>query len=277
MRNKLILLFWISLPVLTVYIVLLTSSTPEYEVVLEDIPKIEGAEYTGFKTPFDITVVDANSKPISSATVLFTEPELHQGISDADGVARTTFYDVDQVKVIAYARGYIPSDISAVANHQRLVLHKKPKLPQLEAPLPEIFPRSLQIISASNHSLANGMILVRPRNKPDAEPFIYFADASGRFELAEVSAIDLDCKVYDAGLPATNDTLLGQFTIDAGQEELVFDDLATQLINYTDLPPNTLYRLSGNDFIALIRSDVDGNIEIGPLPANVDYSIKLNR
>jgi hypothetical protein len=276
MKSKLTLAFWIALPFITVYVILLFSPRANYEVVHQPLPEIVIDKHLDYATPFAVAVVDESGKEISDAVVLFVQPELHQGISDIDGVARTTFYDIDNVHALAYARGYQPSAIHAIDNNSRLVLVKKAPLPIIVAPLEEISPRKVQMANSGSVSFANCMMLARPLGDEDAAPFIYFADEFGTFGLDEVPGIDLDCRVYPAALPAIDDTLLTQFVLAVGDETTTINGVATQRVVHQGLRTNTLYRLESTDLIALIRSDADGNINVGPLPAAVNYSIKLN-
>lgn len=264
------------MPFITVYVILLFSPRANYEVVHQPLPEIVIDKHLDYATPFAVAVVDESGKEISDAVVLFVQPELHQGISDIDGVARTTFYDIDNVRALAYARGYQPSAIHAIDNNSRLVLVKKAPLPIIVAPLEEISPRKVQMANSGSVSFANCMMLARPLGDEDAAPFIYFADEYGDFSLDEVPGIDLDCRVYPAALPAIDDTLLTQFVLAVGDETTTINGVATQRVVHQGLRTNTLYRLESTDLIALIRSDADGNINVGPLPAAVNYSIKLN-
>ena len=208
--------------------------------------------------------------------VLFTLPELHQGISDSDGIARTTFTDRSKVEALVYARGYSPSPLTSVENHQHLVLIKKEDTPVVEDALAAIFPRTVQVVTRDEHSLHHAMMLVRSLGDNDGAPFIYFADNEGNFNLNEVPNIDLECRVYPSALPAVPNTLLTKFVIRAGVPELVINDVATQMVVREGLDTNTLYQLAAGDPITLLRSDAQGNISAGPLPAGVDYSIKLS-
>ncbi|MDE0586272.1 MAG: hypothetical protein OSB63_06595 [Planctomycetota bacterium] len=276
MLSKLSLLFWIFLPVITVYSILLFAPKAESLVVQQPLPTVELSSDIEIAMPFDITVVDASGSPISGAVVLFTLPELHQGISDSDGIARTTFADKSKVEALVYARGYSPSPLTSVENHQQLTLTKKDDTPIVEDPLAAIFPRTVQVITRDKHSLHNTMMLVRSLGDNDGAPFIYFADNAGNFNLNEVPNIDLECRVYPAALPAVPNTLLTKFVIKTGVPQLVINDVATQMVVHEGLNANTLYQLVAGDPVTLLRSDALGNISAGPLPAGVNYSIKLS-
>jgi hypothetical protein len=276
MLSKFTLLFWIILPITTVYVILLFAPKAESVVVQQTLPTIEINNDIEIAMPFDIIVVDSDGSPISGAVVLFTLPELHQGISDSDGIARTTFVDKSKVEALVYARGYSPSPLTNVENHQQLVLTKKEDTPAVEDALAAIFPRAVQVVTRDEHSLHHAMMLVRSLDGDDDAPFIYFADAAGNFELDEVPNIDLECRVYPAALPAVPNTLLTKFVIRAGVPELVINDVATQMVVREGLDADTLYRLVAGDSVTLLRSDARGNISAGPLPAGVSYSIKLS-
>jgi hypothetical protein len=275
MLSKFTLLFWIILPITTVYVILLFAPKAESVVVQQTLPTIEINNDIEIAMPFDIIVVDSDGSPISGAVVLFTLPELHQGISDSDGIARTTFVDKSKVEALVYARGYSPSPLTNVENHQQLVLTKKEDTPVVEDALAAIFPRTVQVVTRDEHSLHHAMMLVRSLDGDDA-PFICFADAAGSFKLNEVPNIDLECRVYPAALPAVPNTLLTKFVIQAGVPELVINDVATQMVVREGLDADTLYRLVAGDSVTLLRSDAQGNISAGPLPAGVSYSIKLS-
>ena len=275
MLSKFTLLFWIVLPVITVYVILLFAPKAESVVAQQPLPTVEINNDIEIAMPFDITVIDSDGAPISGAVVLFTLPELHQGISDSDGIARTTFVDKSKVEALVYARGYSPSPLTNVENHQQLVLTKKEDTPVVEDALAAIFPRTVQVVTRDEHSLHHAMMLVRSLDGDDA-PFICFADAAGSFKLNEVPNIDLECRVYPAALPAVPNTLLTKFVIQAGVPELVINDVATQMVVREGLDADTLYRLVAGDSITLLRSDARGNISAGPLPAGVSYSIKLS-
>ena len=275
MLSKFTLLFWIILPIITVYVILLFAPKAESVVVQQPLPTVELSGDIEIAMPFDITVVDSDGAPISGAVVLFTLPELHQGISDSDGIARTTFVDKSKVEALVYARGYSPSPLTNVENHQQLVLTKKEDTPVVEDALAAIFPRTVQVVTRDEHSLHHAM-MVRSLDGDDDAPFIYFADAAGNFQLDEVPNIDLECRVYPAALPAVPNTLLTKFVIRAGVPELVINDVATQMVVREGLDADTLYRLVAGDSVTLLRSDARGNISAGPLPAGVDYSIKLS-
>ena len=276
MLSKFTLLFWIILPVITVYVILLFAPKAESIVVQQPLPTVELNNDIEIAMPFDITVVDSDGAPISGAVVLFTLPELHQGISDSDGIARTTFVDKSKVEALVYARGYSPSPLTSVENHQQLTLTKKDDTPIVEDPLAAIFPRTVQVITRDKHSLHNTMMLVRSLGYNDGAPFIYFADNAGNFNLNEVPNIDLECRVYPAALPAVPNTLLTKFVIKTGVPQLVINDVATQMVVHEGLNANTLYQLVAGDPVTLLRSDALGNISAGPLPAGVNYSIKLS-
>ena len=276
MFSKLTLLFWIFLPIITVYSILLFAPKTESLVVQQPLPTVELSSDIEIAMPFDITVVDASGSPISGAVVLFTLPELHQGISDSEGIARTTFADKSKVEALVYARGYSPSPLTSVENHQQLALTKKDATPIVEDPLAAIFPRTVQVITRDKHSLHNTMMLVRSLGDNDDAPFIYFADNAGNFNLNEVPNIDLECRVYPAALPAVPNTLLTKFVIKTGVPQLVINDVATQMVVHEGLDANTLYQLVAGDPVTLLRSDALGNISAGPLPAGVNYSIKLS-
>jgi hypothetical protein len=276
MLSKFTLLFWIILPVITVYVTLLFAPKAESIVVQQPLPTVELNNDIKIAMPFDIVVVDSDGSPISGAVVLFTLPELHQGISDSDGIARTTFVDKSKVEALVYARGYSPSPLTNVENHQQLVLTKKEDTPAVEDALAAIFPRAVQVVTRDEHSLHHAMMLVRSLDGDDDAPFIYFADAAGNFELDEVPNIDLECRVYPAALPAVPNTLVIKFVIRAGVPELVINDVATQMVVREGLDADTLYRLVAGDSVTLLRSDARGNISAGPLPAGVSYSIKLS-
>ncbi|MAU93918.1 MAG: hypothetical protein CMJ93_06905 [Planctomycetes bacterium] len=276
MLNKFTLLFWIALPIITVYVILLFAPKAESVVVQQPLPTVEVNNDIEIVMPFDITVVDSDGSPISGAVVLFTLPELHQGISDSDGIARTTFTDRSKVEALVYARGYSPSPLTSVENHQHLALTKKDETPIVEGPLAATFLRMVQVVTRDKHSLHNAMMLVRALGDNDGPPFIYFADNDGNFILSEVPNIDLECRVYPAALPAVPNTLLTKFVIRAGVPELVINDVATQMVVREGLDANTLHQLVAGDSVTLLRSDALGNISAGPLPAAVDYSIKLS-
>jgi hypothetical protein len=276
MFSKLTLLFWIFLPIITVYSILLFAPKTESLVVQQPLPTVELSSDIEIAMPFDITVVDASGSPISGAVVLFTLPELHQGISDSEGIARTTFADKSKVEALVYARGYSPSPLTSVENHQQLALTKKDATPIVEDPLAAIFPRTVQVITRDKHSLHNTMMLVRSLSDNDDAPFIYFADNAGNFNLNEVPNIDLECRVYPAALPAVPNTLLTKFVIKTGVPQLVINDVATQMVVREGLAADTLYQLVAGEPVTLLRSDPLGNISAGPLPAGVNYSIKLS-
>ncbi|MBC8370082.1 MAG: hypothetical protein H8E25_08780 [Planctomycetes bacterium] len=276
MAGKLTLVFWIAFPLITLFTILLFSPRAEYEVTQQPLPEVIVERVLEYAKPFSITVVDEHGKEIGDAVVLFTQPELHQSISDEYGVARTTFYNLDNVHALAYARGYKPSAIVAVSNNGSMLLEKKSPLPETAAPLAEIFPRKVQLANSENVSFANCMMLVRPQGDEHAEPFIYFADETGSFNLDQVPGIDLDCRVYPPALPAIADTMLKKFVLQASQKQIVINGLATQRVAHQGLRANALYRLESSDLIALVRSSAQGDISIGPLPAAVNYSIKLN-
>jgi hypothetical protein len=276
MLRKFTLLFWIILPIITVYVILLFAPKAESVVVQQPLPTVEINNDIKIAMPFDIVVVDSDGSPISGAVVLFTLPELHQGISDSDGIARTTFVDKSKVEALVYARGYSPSPLTNVENHQQLVLTKKEDTPVVEDALAAIFPRTVQVVTRDEHSLHHAMMLVRSLDGDNGAPFIYFANEDGNFELDEVPNIDLECRVYPAALPAVPNTLLTKFVIRAGVPELVINDVATQMVVREGLDADTLYRLVAGDSVTLLRSDARGNISAGPLPAGVSYSIKLS-
>lgn len=276
MLSKFTLLFWIALPLITVYAILLFAPKAESLVVQQPLPTVELSSDIEIAMPFDITVIDSDGSPISAAVVLFTLPELHQGISDSDGIARTTFTDKSEVEALVYARGYSPSPLTSVQNHQHLVLIKKEDTPVVEDALAAIFPRTVQVVTRDEHSLHNAMMLVRSLGDNDGAPFIYFADNEGNFNLDEVPNIDLECRVYPAALPAVPNTLLTKFVIRAGVPELVINDVATKMVVREGLDADTLYQLVAGDSVTLLRSDALGKISTGPLPAEVDYSLKLS-
>ena len=276
MKSKLTLAFWTALPFVTVFVILLFSHWDANEVVQKPLPEVVIKDQLDYAKPFAVRVVDEAGKEISDAVVLFTKPELHQGVSDEAGIARTTFYNIDDVYALAYARGYKPSEITSVANNASMVLVRKAPLPNIAAPLAAISPRKVQFVNSETASFANCMMLVRPQGDDDAEPFIYFADEAGNFNLNEVPRIDLVCRVYPPALPAVDDTLLKKIELSANNSSMVINGLATQQVTHRGLRANTLYRLESTDLIALIRSDAQGDISVGPLPARVGYSIKLN-
>ena len=208
MLSKFTLLSWIALPLITVYVILLFAPKAESLVVQQPLPTVELSRDIENAMPIDITVVDASGSPISGAVVLFTLPELHQSICDSDGIARTTFTDRSKVEALVYARGYSPSPLTSVENHQQLVLTKKEDTPVVEDALAAIFPRTVQVVTRDEHSLHNAMMLVRSLGDNDGAPFIYFADNDGNFNLNEVPNIDLECRVYPSALPAVPNTLL---------------------------------------------------------------------
>ena len=276
MLSKFTLLLWIALPLITVYAILLFAPKAESVVVQQPLPTVELNNDIEIAMPFDITVVDSDGSPIGGAVVLFTLPELHQAISDSDGIARTTFVDKSKVEALVYARGYPPSPLTSVENHQHLVLIKKEDTPVVEDALAAIFPRTVQVVTRDEHSLHHAMMLVRSLGDNNGAPFIYFADNEGNFNLDEVPNIDLECRVYPSALPAVPNTLLTKFVIRAGVPELVINDVATQMVVREGLGADTLYQLVAGDSITLLRSDALGKISAGPLPAGVDYSIKLS-
>jgi hypothetical protein len=255
---------------------LLCSPSINIDLRLSPLPKVPGRSLDTLATPFRLQVKSELGENIDGATVLFIQPELRRAKSDEDGMAFATFYNSQPVKALAYARGYLPSEILEVDQGSVIQLIAKQPLPDLADPLPAASARSVTISHDDGVDYSDCMLLARPIDAANSEPFIFFANNDGAFSLQGVPAIDLRCSIYSSALPATDDTLLKSFTLKANSPPMLFNDLPTQFVRHQGLRPDALYELSGDNFIGLVRANANGEIELGPLPSSINYSIKLS-